>query len=252
MISKNQLKHLHSLRLKKFRDLNQAFVVEGIKMADEILESNFRIIEIFGTAGWFSSHQDLVNSRGILFHEITDAELTRASGLTSPNEVIVIASIPELTLPEPGLMGKIILILDRIQDPGNLGTIVRTADWFGIRHIFASEDTADLFNPKVIQATMGSVFRISLHYRDLSSFIRESLGSWNIYGATAGGENIYTAEISFPAAVIIGNESRGISEEILSIVPRKIGIPSFSGGAESLNASVAAGILCSEFIRRMN
>jgi TrmH family RNA methyltransferase len=252
MISRNQLKFIHSLRLKKFRDIDRAFTVEGIKMVDELLASNFRTIEIFGTRNWLSSRSVSIQSRNIPSWEITEAELEKASNLVTPNEVIAVVSIPDAINPEIQSFGKFILILDRIQDPGNLGTILRTADWFGIHYIFASEDTADLYNPKVIQATMGSVFRVSLHYSELSSLIRKTLVNWNIYGASAEGENIHTSEINFPAALIIGNESRGISEDILSLVTKKIGIQSSSGGAESLNASVATGILCSEFLRRMN
>lgn len=252
MISRNQLKFIHSLRLKKFRDIECAFTVEGIKMVDELLASNFRTIEIFGTRNWLSSRSESIQSRNIPYWEITEAELEKASNLVTPNEVIAIVSKPDPLKPEIQSFSRIILILDRIQDPGNLGTIIRTADWFGIHYIFASEDTADLYNPKVIQATMGSVFRVSIHYTDLSPLIRETLVDWNVYGASAEGENIHTAEIIFPAALIIGNESRGISEDILSLITKKIGIPSSSGGAESLNASVATGILCSEFVRKMN
>lgn len=252
MISKNQIKHLHSLRLKKFRELNQVFVVEGIKLVDELLASDSRINEIFGTGSWLSTRRELLRSRGIPFTEITNSELGKASTMVTPNEVIAIVSMPDQTLRESGAFGKIVLILDRIQDPGNLGTILRTADWFGIRQVIASRDTADLYNPKVIQATMGSVFRVPLHYTDIGDFIREKLKGWQIFAATAHGESIYSMEVKPPVALIIGNESEGISELILSMAGRKIAIPSYSGGAESLNASVATGILCAEFTRRMN
>lgn len=252
MLSKNQLKLLHSLRQKKFRDLHRAFTVEGVKMVDELLASNFRTLEVFGISDWLSSRRDLLQRREIPYNEITGKELERASNLVTPNEVIAVVSMPESTPENPQNFGKMVLILDRVQDPGNLGTIIRTADWFGIRYIFASEDTADLYNPKVVQATMGSVFRVSVHYTKISDFLQEMLPGWNIYAAAAHGESVYTADIHFPAALIIGNESQGISQSVLSMATRKIAIPTFFGRAESLNASVATGILCSEFVKRMN
>lgn len=147
-------------------------------------------------------------------------------------------------------LGNIILVLDRVQDPGNLGTIIRTADWFGIRHIFCSPDTVDVYNPKVVQATMGSIFRVNVSYKYIKLLLGDLDKTWKIYGTLAGGENIYHAEFEFPAAILIGNESQGIAEEYFPLLTHRIGIPSFSTGAESLNASVAAGIVMSEFSRR--
>jgi len=182
--------------------------------------------------------------------EVTPEELERVSNLVTPNEVLAVVGIPESSIPSTGKLGKIILMLDRIQDPGNLGTIIRTADWFGIRHIFCSHGTVDLFNPKVVQSTMGSICRVHVHYTDLQQFLTGLGGPWHIYGTVPAGENIYRAELEFPAAIIIGNESKGIAKEYFSFFTSRIGIPSMSEGAESLNASVAAGIIVGEFCRR--
>jgi len=252
MISKNQLKFIQSLRLKKFRDEERAFVAEGTKLVDDLLANDFSIHSIFAVPGWFPSRQEIIIQKKIPFREISEEELKRASNLTAPHEVIAIVSNPVYTLPAAGDIGQILLLLDKIQDPGNLGTIIRTADWFGIRHIICSPDTVDVFNPKVVQATMGSICRVKVYYQDLGEVINELLKGWNIYGADAEGESVYTAHLEFPAAVIIGNESQGISEEIFALTTVKIGIPNYSNGAESLNASVAAGILCFEFNKWLN
>jgi TrmH family RNA methyltransferase len=249
MISRNQVKFLHSLRLKKFRDINRAFVVEGVKMVDELLRSEYRILEVYATSPWISKNLRLCQEKHVSCQEIDDSELGKVSNLTTPNEVIAIASMPVTDNPDPKTFGQLVLILDRIQDPGNFGTIIRTADWFGISHIICSEDTADRFNPKVIQATMGSVFRVSVHYTGLLNYIQGSLAGWSIYAASAEGENLYNEDLAFPAAIVIGNESQGISLAVMSLAGIKLGIPRF-GNAESLNASVATGIFLSEFIRR--
>jgi RNA methyltransferase, TrmH family len=249
MISKNQLKLIHSLSLKKFRDEEKAFVAEGVKLVDELLASDFNIRMIFGLAEWYASRRDSIPQAK--FQEINNEELQRATGMPAPSEVLAIVEIPEQTIPASPEAGKLVLLLDRIQDPGNLGTIIRTADWFGIKHIFCSPGTVDVYNPKVVQSTMGSICRVKVHNADLVSLIQDSLNDRHIYATTMDGENIYTADLQFPAAIIIGNESQGISRDILEMASHKIGIPNFSSEAESLNASVAAGIVCSEFCRRI-
>jgi len=189
--------------------------------------------------------------RNYLPQQIKDEELKKISNLVTPNEVLAIIGYPDPAVPSPEKYGKIILLLDRIQDPGNLGTIIRTADWFGIGHIFCSPDTVDVYNPKVVQATMGSICRVEVHYTDLREFLVSLDASWKKYGTVSDGENIYKADLEFPAAIVIGNESKGISETYFPLLTHRLGIPSRSNGAESLNASVAAGIICSEFCRRL-
>ncbi len=251
MLSKNQIKYLRSLRLGKFRETNRSFLAEGVKLVDDLQNSRFEIRSIFATHSWIESHSNLKTSGEYPVQEVTADELKKISNLVTPNEVLAVAGYPEPAAPDPGTFGKMILVLDRIQDPGNLGTIIRTADWFDIRHIFWSRDTADVYNPKVIQATMGSICRVDVHYADIRQLLTGLGKSWHIYGTAADGENIYQADLKFPAVILIGNESRGISEELHPLLNQKIGIPSGSEGAESLNASVAAGIVCSEFYRRM-
>lgn len=250
MLSRNQLKYLHSLRLGKFRDLHRAFLVEGVKMVDELIQSNYVIHTVYGLTAWQAARKHVLTQNNIDFQEITEDELSKASGLITPNEVIAVAQMPESELPPDEGLGKLVILLDRLQDPGNLGTMIRTADWFGIRNIVCSDGSVDVFNPKVVQATMGSVFRVNVFYTDLVGFIGDISTSRKVYATIAGGEPVHEARLELPAAVIIGNESNGISENILPLVKHKIGIPAVSGTAESLNASVAAGIICWEFIRR--
>jgi TrmH family RNA methyltransferase len=171
MLSKNQVKYLHSLRLGKFRDLNRAFIAEGIKLVDDLLNSHFNIHMIYGTQKWMEAHRQLSISIDTVIQEVTEDELKKVSNQVSPNEVLAVVAYPETVSPTPTSLGKIILLLDRIQDPGNLGSIIRTADWFGISDIFCSEDTADLYNPKAVQATMGSICRVSVHYVGLGDLI---------------------------------------------------------------------------------
>jgi TrmH family RNA methyltransferase len=251
MLSKNQVKYLHSLRLGKFRDSNREFLAEGVKLVDDLLKSHFIIRQVFATSDWLQRNFDLAKSKDCSIQEVTTDELGKISNMVTPNEVLAIVEMPDPALPAPADMGTLVLLLDRIQDPGNLGTIIRTADWFGITHIFCSEDTVDLYNPKVVQSTMGSICRVNVHHTGLGSLIEGLKDKWTIYGAFADGKNIYEIELKFPAAVMIGNESKGISRGLIPMITEKIGIPAVSQGAESLNASVATGIICSEFTRRI-
>jgi len=252
MISNNQLKFIHSLRQKKFRDKENAFSAEGTKLVDELLASDFEIRIIYALSSWYDSRREHIIEKKIAFQEITESELVRASGLATPNEVLAIVSIPKALLPAQEYLGDLVLILDRIQDPGNMGTIIRTADWFGIRYVICSPDTVEVFNPKVVQSTMGSICRVIVHYADLTELINNTMQGRHLYAATAGGDNVFITPLKFPAAILIGNESRGISAGLKQLSTARIGIPSYSSDAESLNASVAAGILCAEFRKRLN
>lgn len=252
MLSKNQVKYLHSLRLGKFRELNRVFIAEGIKLVEDLMISNFRIRIIYATPAWTAEHQRIIAGQDFVIQEITEEELGKISNLVTPNEVLAVVSYPGTEIPPQEELGDIILLLDRIQDPGNLGTIIRTADWFGIAHIICSPDTVDVYNPKVIQATMGSICRVGVHYTDLRQFMTGLGSHWRKYGTISDGENIYKVEPEYPAAIIIGNESKGISDQYLPLLTHRIGIPSRSKGAESLNAAMATGIVCSEFCRRLD
>ena len=250
MLSKNQVKYIHSLRIGKFRDEYRVFTVEGGKLVDELIGSSYKIHQIFATSSWIQSHHAKIASINIDTQEITDVELTKISNLVTPNEVFALVAYPDREIPVIKEPGDILLVLDCIQDPGNLGTIVRTADWFGIRNIICSPDTVDIYNPKVVQATMGSIFRVNIFYKPLKDFLEDIAKSHTVYGTTVSGENLFKTELTFPAVFVIGNESKGISPGLYPAITRKISIPGGSSGTESLNAGIAAGIVMAEVCRR--
>jgi RNA methyltransferase, TrmH family len=255
MLSRNQIKHIHSLKQKKFREVHCQFVAEGAKLVGEILESDYIVVGVYALPGWLHDKEGILVSGNIPFVEITEIEMERITALSSPSPVLAVAGIPSdagapFTLPD-----DLLLVLDDIRDPGNLGTIIRIADWFGIRTVICSETTVDLYNPKVIQASMGSVTRVKLRYCNLPGFLAAVDPSVKIYGTFPEGENLYSMTLDPKGIVLIGSESTGISPEVVSLVTDKISIPSYSrslGGnhAESLNASIATAIVCSEFRRR--
>lgn len=258
MLSKNQLKFVNSLKQKKFRAEYNLFIAEGTKIVPELLQSKIKVKQLFATVD-FLNKSKIDNSIECI--EVKANELERLSSLTTPNEVLAVCEIPEYLLNRDELSNKLTLVLDNIKDPGNLGTIIRIADWFGIDTIICSKETVDAFNPKVVQATMGSISRIKLHYLDLVEFFEEvkkmptAICQLPIYGALIEGSSIYTKQLTTNGFIIIGNESKGISNNIISYITDKISIPSFShfksgeGEAESLNAAIATSIICSEFRR---
>jgi len=256
MLSKNQIRYIHSLKLKKQREKNRQFIAEGSKLVLDLLDCDHHVCEIFATPEWIGKHSSRFHLKKIIPTSVTEDELSRITALTTPGPVLAIVSIPETTI-HPGLYtGGLILALDEIRDPGNLGTIIRIADWFGIKAVICSETTVDLYNPKVVQATMGSIARVPVHYTNLAVLLSTLPTPLNIYGSFLEGENIYTRELNDKGIIIIGNESQGISASVAKFVTDKLHIPSFSPGkrsaahAESLNASVATAVLCSEFKRR--
>jgi TrmH family RNA methyltransferase len=255
LLSRNQVKHIHSLKQKKFREIHRQFLAEGSKLVTEILESSFKVIHIYALAGWLMHNESILLSKKIPFQEISEGEMERITALSSPSLALAIAEIPIMPIP-PAVINDLVLVLDDIKDPGNLGTIIRISDWFGIESVICSENTVDLYNPKVIQATMGSMLRVKVTYANLPEFLTSVAPMIKIYGSFPKGENIYSVSLEQKSIILIGSESSGISREVVSKVTDKISIPSFvkASGAgdlsESLNASVAAGIICSEFRRR--
>ena len=244
MISKARLKDFSGYRLQKRCEAEGVFVVEGVKMVAEALRAGLTVHALCGTADWMQSNASVLQS--VDCYEVGPADLERLSSMRSPNEVWLLASRPhweDLPADEAGLT----LVLDHLQDPGNLGTIIRTADWFGIRHIVCSPDSADCFNPKVVQATMGGIFRTRVEYCNLVSWL--SNYPHPVYGALLDGDDVRKARLQRPAALVIGNESRGISQEVQLVVSCRIAIHNHGGTCESLNASVATAILCAEFYR---
>jgi TrmH family RNA methyltransferase len=248
MLSVNKIKYLKSLHLQKFRDEYREFLVEGPKMVTELIGSDFNITGIFGLESWASGKRDIPASLQKSIEIVTPTELARISNLKTPNEVLATVKIPERPI-DKSIYDDLVLMLNRISDPGNLGTIIRIADWFGIKNIICSLDSVEVYNPKVVQATMGSLFRVSVFYYDLKGVLSGFQHHFPVFGAFLDGNNIYKETFPGKGIIIIGNESHGIDEQLKPFVTNKIFIPSFSGGAESLNASVATAIICSEFRR---
>jgi TrmH family RNA methyltransferase len=250
LISKNKLKELAAYRLQKRCDEEAVFVVEGPKLAGEALASGFGIRTVCATAEWREENGERSMACGE-FYEVTEAELERLSNMKAPNQVWMLVERKGLDdFKDLGDSEGLVLALDRIQDPGNMGTMMRTADWYGIRHIVCTKDTVSCYNPKVVQASMGAVFRTRVDYVDLPQWLAGC--GMPVYGASLQGRPI-TERLTLntehsPAVLLIGNESRGISPEAMAQVTDPVLIPNIGGTAESLNASVAAAILIDRLI----
>lgn len=256
MLSKNQIKHINSLQIKKFRQQFKAFVVEGEKNVNELLSSGLEIKKILATNQWLQMYHSLIPLRNFDFQEITENELRKISDLTKPNLVLAIGGIPDAGGVLPTDFKKTMIALDGIRDPGNLGTIIRTADWFGIETIICSNDSVDVYNPKVIQATMGSFARISVIYTDLAEFFTHLEAETPVYGALLKGKALTEKLFTKPGIILIGNESHGISPTLMPFINEPIYIPRISGSdsricPESLNASIANGIICYEICKQL-
>ena len=236
MLSKNELKYIQSLCQKKQRQEEGLFIAEGTKLVDELLQSQYRIKKLYALADWIQQYPKAVEAV-----TVTEIELAKMSTLQTPNQVLAVV---EQQIPKtgPDINTQLTLVLDGIQDPGNLGTIIRIADWFGIKQVIASEDTVELYNPKVIQSTMGSFTRVNFWYRSLPEFLASA--KIPVYGALLNGKNMHGEPPVTEGLLVIGNESKGISKELLPFISHPITIPRL-GGAESLNAAVAAGIIVS-------
>lgn len=239
MLSKNEINYIKQLTTKKQLVSGNLFIAEGPKLAEELLNSEYTIAKIYATDGWIKSQTKKLTK----VFEITEQELQQISQLTAPNQVLVIVEENKLPAfaPKPNTLT---LALNDIQDPGNLGTIIRIADWFGIQNIVCSPSCANYKNPKVIQSSMGSFLRVNVYYENLLEIFQQH--PLPIYGALLNGKNVFQNQPTKNGFLLIGNESKGISKELLSFVTQPISIPKL-GGAESLNAAVACGILVSHF-----
>jgi TrmH family RNA methyltransferase len=243
MVTKSEVKYIQSLAHKKFRDEEKLFVLEGVKIVGELLkEFPHRVKKLFALESWVATHASIVPS-SVEVVAVLSYELEKISFLQHPNEVLVLVDMPAVRPAKPMEHG-ITLVLDQLQDPGNLGTIIRTCDWFGVKQIICSVDTVDAFNPKVVQAAMGSIMRIDIIYTDLADFCLSSKGV-PIYAAVLHGESVFKTSFLRPCFLLIGNESKGISDALLSMASNTITIPQI-GAAESLNAAVATGIILAE------
>ena len=245
MLSKSQINLLKSLQHKKFRREQGLFLVEGHKSIAEFVNSAYQIEAVYHTNAF--DPKVLKLSQKINLCEISVTELEKISSLKTPQEVLAQIKIPKwpfLQLEE--LKGKFSLVLDGIQDPGNLGTIIRIADWFGIGNIVCSDDTVDAYNPKVVQACMGSLARVKVHYTSLADFLGEI--KLPLFGALLDGKNIYDVNFGTEGLILMGNEGSGIRPEIQKLVGEAVTIPRI-GGAESLNVAIATALFCSEITR---
>jgi len=242
MLTKAQAKYIQNLGHKKLREDERLFIAEGPKLVHELLnESTVTLHSIYATETFATAHPGVKN-----LVEIDEKELERISFLSTPNQVIALFHQP--VFPKTNsFRNRVSLMLDTIQDPGNMGSIVRTADWFGISTIICSKDSADVFNPKVVQATMGSIARVELIYTDLESFIQHH-DLPPIYVTTLDGKSLYGLEALKEGVVLIGNESKGVQQNLLNYAKERITIPR-KGKAESLNAAIATGIVLAHLIR---
>ena len=240
MVSKNQIKLITSLQQKKYRKQEQLFFAEGVKVVQELLHSNFELQDLFTTK------QDFLTVPKNKVHAISEAELKKISALRTPNTCLAVFKIPKAVAYE---QNGLILALDDVRDPGNLGTIIRLCDWFGIKTLFCSEESVDVYNPKVVQATMGSISRVNVVYGNLEQFI--TAAKLPIFGTFMDGSIIYKEKLPTEGIIVMGNEANGISKPIENLVSKRIAIPRFGDlrATESLNVATATAIILSEFKR---
>lgn len=257
MLSKNKIKYIHSLELKKRRNEECVFVAEGPKLVADLL-GHFDCRYIAATELWMERNTAALSS--IIKNKcevdlVTDEELRKASFLDAPQQVLAVFS--QRSSEDTDFAGivssSLAIALDDVQNPGNLGTIIRLADWFGIEHIFCSKGSADVYNPKTIQATMGSIARVNVHYCDLEGLIKSLHSDTPVYGTFLDGSNIYDEKLEQKGIIVMGNEGRGVSEEIGKLVTSRLYVPNYPEDretGESLNVAIATAIVCSEFRRR--
>ncbi len=254
MISKNRIKYIQSLQVKKVRDEEQLYLIEGDKLVMEHLHSGMRLRFLAAVPEFIDL---LLPEEKALIDEIEPAsirDLERMSNLKTPHNAIASVSFP-VNLPDPmKITGTLLIALDSVQDPGNLGTIIRAAAWFGFRHIICSLNCADVYNPKVIQASMGAILNVSVGYHDLAEVLEDAgKKGLPVYGTYLEGESVYASKLGNRGIILFGNESRGISDDLLPFITTRLLIPKFSSsihGVESLNIGMAASVVFSEFARR--
>lgn len=275
MLSKNQASHIRSLKIKKFREEHGQFVAEGGRLVTDLLNSSFTVLSIYADEDWLAGNRSLLEKRNVPCIPVTAGEMERITALATPGPALAVVGIP--ATPQPGELstlggnGRLFLALDDIRDPGNLGTILRVADWFGIDAVLCSAATVDLYNPKVVQATMGSIARVKVFDGDLPGMIatlsegghhdrshppRQGPRTLTVYGSFLDGESLYSQDLHRGGVIVIGNESRGVSPDLLPLISHRLLVPSFGESgrprAESLNASVATAVICAEFRRQQS
>lgn len=245
MLSKSQISFIKSLHQKKYRKENRLFLVEGIKSIKEFIQSDYRIHTLFYVSEQYNLLPKL--PANINLFEVNNAELSKISTLQSPQGFLAVLHLPESRPADlNNLKNQFTIVLDGVQDPGNMGTIIRTADWFGFKNIICSEDCVEAFNPKTVQATMGSLARVNIYYENLSVLLESS--QIPLFGALLDGNSIYETNWGKQGLIILGNEGKGITEEVIKKITQPITIPRI-GHAESLNVAVSAAIFCSEIAK---
>ena len=242
MLTKNKIKFINSLSQKKNRVKNNCFVVEGDKIVVELIDSDFKIRTLYTTKKWLEENKENLYNLEII--TLSNLELKKISQLSSPNNVLAIVEKKDIIFKSSNLSG-ITLVLDQISDPGNLGTIIRLCDWFGIKNIICSENSVDYLNTKVIQSTMGSIFRVNIFYKKLVSFFKPT--KFPVYAACLDGVNIKSHKIESDCFILMGNESNGISKELECFINTRIKIPNNRRGAESLNVACATSIFLYQY-----
>lgn len=259
MLSNNRISYVKSLHQKKNRFAQGLFLAEGDKLVREYLQSDFEVEEVYAQADWLKEHGKMIGV-GIESYGATSKDLERLSTLVTAPDVIAVVKVPEVRIDMSEYFSGITLMLDGIRDPGNMGTIIRTADWFGVHRIVASDDCAEHWNPKVVQASMGSLTRVKIVNHELTEFFTEmnafaranNLDVLPVYGTFIDGKNIFAEEITTSGFIVIGNEANGIRETTEKFVDHRVSVPSFSEGVtkpESLNAAVATALVLAEFRR---
>lgn len=246
MFSKAKIKLINSLKMSKYRNEHRLFIAEGSTNVLDLLQSPIRIAELFATQNWLDKHADRL--KGINCSVVNQKDFEKITALKTASEVLALFAIPEYSLLDLTKINGLVLMLDDIKDPGNLGTIIRTADWFGIHQVICSAETVDTFNPKVVQASMGSLARVEIHYHDLYKILQSKPENLPLYGAVLDGKPLMEFTKCDKGIVLIGSEAHGITNNLLQFIDHKITIPTFAGSkAESLNASIATAIICYSF-----
>jgi TrmH family RNA methyltransferase len=254
MISRNKAKFIISLQKKKVRDEERLYVIEGDKLVREFLGAQVPLKNLIAKPEFISSlSADLTSIVGEI-ESVSYDDLKKISTLKTPHNAIALVPIPETILDITKIFKSLCIVLDSIQDPGNLGTIIRAAAWFGIKNIICSPDSVDVYNPKVVQASMGALLHVNVYYHDLIELLNEArTNRISVFGTLLEGESIYSHKLDNKGIILFGNESKGISDEIMPYITQKIMIPKFSSarqGIDSLNVSMAASVICSEFMRK--
>ena len=245
-MTKAEIQFVRSLADKRVRDEERLFIAEGDKLISEIVASGWKIRNLYAIEGHFDGRAEIISSK----------EMERISQLKTASTSLAVVEQPRYKTPTSASAERLALALDGVQNPGNLGTIIRLADWFGVEDIYCSPETADCFNPKVIQATMGAILRVKIHYLPLADFLaRTAQADTPIYGTMLDGDNIYDAELSAGGVIVMGNEGKGVSEACIKSFSHRLLIPTYPAdrqGSESLNVAMATGIVCAEFRRRQS